>query len=436
MADSLDVAQLCAQLIRFDTTNRGHGDSNGERDAAEFVAGVLADAGIEAKLLERTARRTNVVARVPGTSPELPALLVQGHLDVVPADPAQWARDPFSGAIVDGFVWGRGATDMKDFVAMVLKVLWDWNLQGRRPRRDIVVAFVADEEDRGLDGAEWLVDDHAELFQDCVATISESGAYSYRVRSVTGSPVRLYPIGTAERGTMHMRLTATGRAGHGSRRNDDNAVVKLINALDRLASHEWPVRLTPAVTAFLERTGAALGVSVDLSDVDGTLARLGAAAPLVENTVRNSTRPTMLQAGYKVNVIPSTAQAQVDVRTLPGTEDELLAEIDALLGPGVTREFVAHAPALQAPTDSPWFDAMAAALRAEDPDAVVVPYCMGGGTDAKAFARLGIPGYGFAPLWLPEGYDYRAMAHGVDERVPVQGMQFGARVLDRLLSTI
>jgi acetylornithine deacetylase/succinyl-diaminopimelate desuccinylase-like protein len=278
------------------------------------------------------------------------------------------------------------------------------------------------------------VDEHAGLFDGCGAAIGESGGYSYHVRHASGAPVRLYPIGTAERGTAHLRLTARGRAGHGSRRNDDNAVVKLVGALHRLAAYEWPVRLTPAVTAFLERTGAALGVDVDLSDVDGTLARLGKAAPLVENTVRNSTRPTVLKAGYKVNVIPSVAVAEVDTRTLPGTEHELLDTVDSLLGEGVTREFVYRSSPIQSPVDSPWFDAMAAAITAQDPNAVVVPYCMGGGTDAKAFARLGIPGYGFAPLWLPEDFDYRAMAHGVDERVPVEGLRFGARVLDGFLA--
>lgn len=431
-----DVEELCSRLIRLDTTNYGGGESAGERDAAELVATVLSAAGIESKILERDTRRSNVIARVSGTDTTLPPLLVQGHLDVVPADPAQWSRDPFSGEITDGYVWGRGATDMKDFIAMVLTVLSTWAREDRRPRRDIVLAFVADEEDTGAYGAEWLVNEHPGLFHGCGATISESGGYSYHVTNATGAPVRLYPIGTAERGTAHLRLTATGRAGHGSRRNDDNAVVKLISALDRIAHHDWPIRLTPTVTAFLQRTGAALGVEVDLSDVDATLTRLGKAAPLVENTVRNSTRPTVLKAGYKVNVIPSTAVAEVDTRTLPGTEQELLSTIDALLGPGITREFVYRNPAIQAPVDSPWFDAMAAAIHAQDPDAVVVPYCMGGGTDAKAFARLGIPGYGFAPLSLPEGFDYRAMAHGVDERVPVEGLRFGTRVLDHFLSSV
>jgi len=424
-----DVVDLCSELLRFDTTNRGGGDAVGERDAAEFVAAHLEAVGLRPTLLEPAPRRSNVIARVPGTDPSLPALLVQAHLDVVPADPDEWTVHPFSGELRDGFLWGRGAVDMKDMVAMVLSVVALWSREGRGPRRDIVLAFVADEEDQGAFGAHWLVDNHACYFEGCAAAISESGGYSYR----TGD-TRLYPIGTAERGTSHLRLTARGRAGHGSRRNDDNAVVTLVNALARLAAHRHPVRLTPTVRAFIERTGEALGVEVDLADVDGTLARLGPAAALAESTVRNSTTPTMLSAGYKVNVIPGTASAQVDVRTLPGTVDELMATIDELVGPGVTREYLEHQPPVQAPIDSPWFTAMADALRAEDPEAVVVPYCLGGGTDAKAFSQLGIDCYGFSPLLLPPGYDYRAMAHGVDERVPVEGLRFGTRVLDRFLS--
>jgi len=424
-----DVVDLCASLIRFDTTNRGGGDAEGEREAAEFVAAHLSALGIEPTLFEPAPRRANVVARVPGSDPTLPALLVQAHLDVVPADPTEWTVPPFSGEVRDGYLWGRGSVDMKDMVAMVLSVLSTWSREGRGPERDLVLAFVADEEDQGDFGAQWLVDHRPHLFADCAAAISESGGYSYRV-----GDKRVYPIGTAERGTSHLTLTARGRAGHGSRRNDDNAVVTLANALARLAAYEHPVRLTPTVEAFLLRTGEALGVQVDLDDVDATLARLGPAGALAESTVRNSTTPTMLSAGYKVNVIPGTATARVDVRTLPGTEDELMATIDTLLGPNVTREYLEHLPPVQAPIDSPWFTAMADALRAEDPEAVVVPYCMGGGTDAKAFSTLGIDCYGFAPLLLPEGYPYRAMAHGVDERVPVEGLRFGARVLDHLLS--
>ncbi|WP_026421119.1 M20/M25/M40 family metallo-hydrolase [Actinokineospora inagensis] len=429
------VEELCARMIRFDTTNRGHGQGEGERELAEFVADLLTDAGLKPVLLERAARRSNVVARMSGSRPELPGLLVQMHLDVVPADPDEWSVDPFAGEIRDGYVWGRGAVDMKDMCASVLTVLGRWAAAGRAPERDIVFAFVADEEDTGYYGAHWLVREHAELFEGCVAAIGESGGHTVPVRRSDGALVRIYPVGTAERGTAHLLLTATGRAGHGSRRNDDNAVVKLVDALHRLAGHEWPVVLSPAVEAFIERVGAALGVPVDLSDVDGTIARFGPAAKLVENTVRNSTRPTVLSAGYKVNVIPGVARAQVDTRVLPGTEAALLSEIDKLLGPGVRREFLANQPPVQARVDSPWFDSMAAAVRSQDPAAVVVPYCMGGGTDAKAFSRLGIECFGFAPLLLPEDFDYRAMAHGVDERVPVTGLRFGVEVLDRFLSS-
>lgn len=431
MADPLAeaAAELCARLIRFDTSNFGGGDARGERAIAEHVAGLLTDAGIEPTLLERTPGRSNVIARVAGRDPSLPAVLVQAHLDVVPADPAGWAVPPFAGEIRDGYVWGRGATDMKDMCATVLTVLRDWSVTGRRPARDVVVAFVADEEDVGADGAQWLVKEHAELFDGCAVAISESGGFTHHVDGV-----RLYPVATAERGTAHLRVTAHGRAGHASRRNDDNPVTRLAGALHRVATYRWPVRLTPAVEAFLTRTAAALGTTIDLSDVDEALTRLGAAAALAENTVRAGVTPTVLRAGYKVNVIPASAEALLDVRTLPGIEDDVLATVDDLLGPGVSREFVAHESPVAAPIESPWFTAMADALRAEDPAAVVVPYCMGGGTDAKSFSALGIDCYGFAPLWLPTGFPYRAMAHGVDERVPVAGLGFGVRVLDRFLS--
>ena len=355
---------------------------------------------------------------------------MHAHLDVVPVDASEWSVPPFGGVIRDGFVWGRGAVDMKDMCAMTLAVLRSWPDRDVRPKRDIVVAFVADEEAHGDYGAGWLVDNHPDLFAGCTAGISESGGHTFHV-----GDVRLYPIATGERGTIHLKLTARGRAGHGSRPNDDNAVVTLARALTRIAEYEWPVRMTPPVQAYLEQAGAALGVDVDLDDVDGTLERLGRASVLAAGTVRNTATPTMLDAGYKINVIPSTAHARVDGRALPGTEREFLDTIDSLIGPKVEREILDYTEAVSAPIDSHWFQSMADALRAEDPEAVVVPYCMGGGTDAKAFARLGIAGYGFSPLWIPEDFTLRGMAHGVDERVPVEGLRFGARVLDRFLLT-
>jgi acetylornithine deacetylase/succinyl-diaminopimelate desuccinylase-like protein len=430
------VEELCADLIRFDTTNLGGGESRGEREIAEFVAAHLTDAGLTPTLLERDPGRSNVVARVPGADRALPPLLVHAHLDVVPADPAEWTVPPFAGEIRDGFVWGRGAVDMKDMCATLLTMLSRWSAAGTVPRRDIVLAFVADEEDKGEWGAHWLVDHHPDLFADCAAAIGESGGYTVRAATAAGEPVRLYPVATAERGTSHMKLTATGRAGHGSRRNNDNAVITLINGLSRLAAHTWPVHLTPAVRAFLDAAGPALGIEVDENDIDATLRRLGPAAKIIENTVRNSTTPTVLSAGYKVNVIPGVATGLVDTRILPGTEEDMVAELDRLLGPDITREHLQHQPPVQAPVKSTWFDAMAEALTTFDPEGIVVPFCMGGGTDAKAFAQLDMDCFGFAPLYLPEGFDHRLMAHGVDERVPVEGLRFGVNVLDRFLSTV
>ncbi|NDL59314.1 M20/M25/M40 family metallo-hydrolase [Phytoactinopolyspora mesophila] len=430
----LDVVALASDLIRIDTTNRGGGDCV-ERPAAEYVAQRLEEVGVSATLLESAPGRTNVVARIPGSEPELPGLLVHGHLDVVPADAADWSVHPFSGEVRDGVLWGRGAVDMKNMVAMTLSVVRSWSTAGRQPRRDIVLAFTADEEDTGAYGAGFLADKHPEFFEGCTEGISESGGYTFHANGC-----RLYPIGAAERGTAWLKLTARGTAGHGSKVNRDNAVGALAAAMNRINEYQWPVRLTPTVREALVQIGAALGVKVEPDDagfdVDAVIEQLGPARRLVESTVRNSTNPTMLEAGYKVNVIPGVATGHVDGRVLPGTEDEFEKTIEELTGPRVDWDYYHREVPLSAPVDSPTFAAMVDSLLAEDPDGYVVPYCMGGGTDAKQFSRLGIAGYGFAPLKLPPEFDYGALFHGVDERVPVQALEFGARVLDRFLADV
>ncbi|MFE1846468.1 M20/M25/M40 family metallo-hydrolase [Streptomyces sp. NPDC059515] len=425
-----EVVTFTSDLIRIDTTNRGGGDCR-ERPAAEYAAARLAETGLEPTLLERTEGRTNVVARIEGTDPSADALLVHGHLDVVPAEPADWQVHPFSGEIRDGVVWGRGAVDMKNMDAMILSVVRSWAREGVRPRRDVVVAFTADEEASAEDGSGFLADRHPGLFEGCTEGVSESGAYTFH----DGAGRQIYPVGAGERGTAWLRLTARGRAGHGSKVNRENAVTRLAAAVNRIGAYEWPLRPTPTVRAALRELAGLYGIGTDVTDVDTLLEKLGPAAKLVEATVRNSANPTMLDAGYKVNVIPGTAVAQVDGRYLPGTEDEFRATIDHLTGPDVDWEFVHREVALQAPVDSPTFAAMRAAIGEIAPEGHVVPYCMSGGTDAKQFSRLGITGYGFAPLKLPEGLDYQALFHGVDERVPVEALHFGVRVLDRFLRT-
>ncbi|WP_063753114.1 M20/M25/M40 family metallo-hydrolase, partial [Streptomyces resistomycificus] len=398
-----------------------------DRYAAERLAG----AGLEPTLLERTKGRTNVVARIEGTDPSADALLLHGHLDVVPAEAAAWSVHPFSGEILDGVVWGRGAVDMKNMDAMILAVVRDWARRGVRPRRDIVIAFTADEEASAEDGSGFLADEHPGLFEGCTEGVSESGAFTFH----DGGGREIYPIAAGERGTAWLKLTARGRAGHGSKVNRDNAVTRLAGAIARIGEHEWPLRLTPTVRAALTELAALYGIETDLSDVDALLDKLGPAATLVEATVRNSANPTMLSAGYKINVIPGEAVAQVDGRYLFGAEDEFRATLDHLTGPGVEWEFQHREVALQSPVDSATYARMRAAVEEFAPQGHVVPYCMSGGTDAKQFSRLGITGYGFTPLRLPQGFDYQALFHGVDERVPVEALHFGVRVLDRFLRT-
>ncbi|WP_214103040.1 M20/M25/M40 family metallo-hydrolase [Acrocarpospora catenulata] len=413
-----EAAEICSNLIRFDTTNPGRG----ERPAAEYVAELLAERGIEPIVLESAHRRTNVVARIPGDSPD--ALLIHGHLDVVPAEAAGWKIHPFSGEIADGCVHGRGAVDMKGSLAMTLA----WARQGVRPKRDIVLCFLADEESTGEYGSRFLVDHHPHLFEGCSEAISESGGFT-----VTADGARIYPVALGERGTAWMKVTAHGVAGHGSKPPTDNPVAELARALTHLVEYQWPIRLTPAVATLIESLGRALGTPIDLDDLDAELTRLPpAATALFRGVIRNSANPTMLNAGYKVNVIPETAEAHIDGRFVPGTQEEFLETVDRLLGPKITREFVNLEEAPSAPAEG-IFHELGAALRAEDPAAIPVPYVMSGGTDAKSFARLGIRGYGFAPLELPPSLDYFAMFHGVDERVPVAGLDFGVRVLNHLL---
>ncbi len=432
---------LLRRLIAFDTTNRAPGDAEGELDAARWVSEQLTAAGWHPLLLTHpdAPHRASVVLRVPGRDRSLPGLLVHAHLDVVPAEPEQWRVAPFAGEERDGCVWGRGAVDMKDMCAMTLAVLLAWGRTGQRPRRDVVVAFVADEETDGRFGAQWLVEQHAGLFHGVAAAIGESGGSVEELTHRDGHPVRLARVSAGERGTLHLRLTATGRSGHGSRPHGDNPVLALVDALHRLGHHRWPLHLSELVRAQLQGTADALGHPVDLTSetgVEQALDALGPAAEVARFTVRASTTPTVVQAGYKVNVIPGRATAEVDVRCPPGFQDQLLTALPALVGDRVELEHSVANPPVQAPVDNPWFAAMRAALEAEVPGTVVVPACLGGGTDAKAFSSLGIACYGFAPLTPdPDGRTV-AGVHGVDERVPVASLRGGLRVLTRFLESV
>ncbi|NHC14196.1 M20/M25/M40 family metallo-hydrolase [Motilibacter deserti] len=427
-----EVVSLCSELISIDTSNYGDGSGPGERVAAERVAELLAEVGLEPQVFESDKGRASVVARVEGSDPSrTDALLVHGHLDVVPARPEDWTVHPFAGEVRDGCVWGRGAVDMKDMDAMVLATVRARLREGRRPARPLVLAFLADEEAGGAKGAHFLADNHRDLFEGCTEAISEVGGFSTTVRDR-----RFYLLETAEKGLAWMRLKATGTAGHGSMVHPDNAVTELCAAVARLGEHQWPVRMTDTVRTFLEAVSEETGIELDPQDPSALLQELGAIARIVGATLRNTTNPSVLRAGYKANVVPQEATAEVDGRFLPGYEDEFFATVDELLGPKISREMITHDIAVETPHGGPLWERMEAALLAEDPGARVVPYALSGGTDSKSFTPLGITGYGFAPLRLPAGLDFSGMFHGIDERVPVDALQFGVRVLDRFFDSL
>jgi acetylornithine deacetylase/succinyl-diaminopimelate desuccinylase-like protein len=426
-----EVVGICRDLIRIDTSNYGDHDGPGERKAAEHVASLLDEVGIESTAVEGTPGRTSLLARWGDESSGKPPILLHGHLDVVPAAAEDWQVHPFSGEVRDGYVWGRGAVDMKDFDAMLLSTIRARARAGVLPDRPVVLAFTADEEAGGHHGAQVLVEQHPEWLADCTEAVGEVGGFSATVRGR-----RVYLVEAAEKGMAWMRLTARGRAGHGSMMNHENAVTSLAAAVARVGAYEWPIRLTPTMEVLLASVGELAGVEPTPENAPDLVAEFGGAARMLGAVIRNTANPTQLGAGYKVNVVPTEATAHVDGRFLPGHEDEFFETMRELCGPDIEWDFLSHQQPWEMPYEGDLVDAMSRCLLAEDPDALVAPYLMSGGTDAKHFLRLGMRCYGFAPLRLPDDLDFTALFHGVDERVPTDALEFGARVMDRFLDEL
>ena len=426
-----EAVRICRELIRIDSSNYGDGSGPGERAAAEHVMAELTDVGYDPVLVESEPGRATVLLRIDGEDSSRPALVLHGHTDVVPAEASDWKMDPFGGEEMDGLIWGRGAVDMKDMDAMMLAVLRELKRSGRKPPRDLAVAFFADEEAGGRLGSHWAVDNHPEFFEGATQAISEVGGFSVEIDGR-----RAYLLQTAEKGLAWLKLVADGTAQHGSQVPVDNALVRLAGAVARIGAHAWPQDLTPTVRSLLDGVADLSGTTwheEDPASIHALVASLGSASKFVGATLATTTNPTQLDAGYKANVVPSQASAVVDLRFLPGREDEAMATLRELAGEGVRIEPITTDIGLEAPFSGGLVDAMVAAIDAEDPGARVLPYMLSGGTDNKALSLLGIEGYGFAPLRLPADLDFAGMFHGVDERVPVDAVQFGTRVLDRLL---
>jgi acetylornithine deacetylase/succinyl-diaminopimelate desuccinylase-like protein len=424
---------ILQQLIRLDTTN----PPGNEAAAVHLVKDLVEASGIDAAVYAKDPSRPNLVARVPGTG-DAPPLLLQGHVDVVPTTGQRWEHGPFSGDLVDGFVWGRGALDMKGPVVMMTHALARLAESGRRPAGDILLCVLSDEENRGDYGARFLVEEHSDLFAGVRYCIGEFGGFPFPIGGTT-----FYPIQVAERVGVEFRLVIRGEGGHGSlpRRGATPAKLgKMLVALDR---KRMPVHLVPATRMMIEgmadhTTGMVRGALRSLLDPRraGTVlrlldSRLGALQPLFRNTVS----VTVIHGGDKPNVIPAEIEVILDGRMLPGsTPAQMLAELRAIVGPEPEITYRVDAEPGPDEPDLGLFDLLAAAVRAAQPDAVPVPFLMPAVTDGRWFARLGIQPYGFTPLPLPAGFDFQSVVHAADERVPAAAIERGAGIVYDLLT--
>ncbi len=432
-----EVVDLVSSLIRFDTSNTGElATTKGERECAEWVAAQLQEVGYETAYVESGAPgRGNVFARLKARTPTAaPSCCMATSTSFPPSPPTGvCTRSPEPSRTVT--CGGRGAVDMKDMVGMILAVARQFKAEGIVPPPRPRVRL------RRRRGGRWQVRlpvarrESADLFEGVTEAVGEVGGFSLTVPRPDGTDRRLYLVETAEKGLGWMRLTAKGRAGHGSFLHTDNAVTILAQAVARLGAHTFPLVISDSVAEFLEAAGEETGLDFDPKspDLDGTLAKLGTIANIIGATLRDTANPTMLSAGYKANVIPQTAEAVVDCRILPGRQAEFEAAVDELIGPDVQREWITKLDSYETTFDGHLVDAMNDAILAHDPGARTVPYMLSGGTDAKAFAKLGIRCFGFAPLQLPADLDFSALFHGVDERVPVDALLFGTRVLEHFL---
>ena len=423
-SEQATIAEICSDLIRFDTTNPG----GQERKAAEYVCAFLSDLGIQPDLLELEPNRSNVVARWQGTDSELPALLIQAHLDTVPAQSADWSVDPFGGTIKDGYIWGRGAVDMKDAVAMYLAALRIMKWAGQVPKRDLILAFTADEETGGRLGAEFLVREHPELFEGCGVSIGEVGGFNV---NVDGQPP-IYLISTIDKGIRRYTVRCRGTSGHGSMVTNDNALIRLSGELISISALEHSTHIVDAMRSLVHSISPS---QCDESNYSMELERVGPVSRMLTCGLSNTANVTKIRGGYSENVVPGEAWATLDCRFLPDQEEVLHSELLSVLSDRTELTLDRHTPASVSSAETKWFDWLSQPIMRATPGALVSPFVFSGSTDNKWFSKLGISTYGFTPLHLPCDYDFASMFHGVDERVPISSLEFGVAVLADLFCT-
>jgi acetylornithine deacetylase/succinyl-diaminopimelate desuccinylase-like protein len=426
----LSPAELLQQLIRFDTTN----PPGNEAGCIEFVRNLLADAGIESELYAKVAERPNLIARIEGG--DRPPLLLQGHVDVVTTAGQRWTHSAFSGALVDGYVWGRGAVDMKGPVAMLVSAFVRAKREGTTLPGDVILAVLADEEAGGDVGARFVAEEHAHLFEGVRFALSEFGAFSLEI-----SGRRFYPIQVAEKQICWLKATIRGKGGHGAMVNRGGTMARLARLLRNLDRRRLPIHVTPVVREYVERIAAELPrpkrdlflATLKPRLADGALRAMGEEGRRLEASLRHTVNATIIRASDKINVVPSTIEVELDTRALPGfAPEQVMGEVRDLIGDDVELELIRHDPGPPAP-DLTLYELLAGVLRELDPEGIPVPFMQPGVTDARFFAPLGIQTYGFVPLRLPVDFDFLSVVHAADERVPVSALEFGAEAIFRAL---
>ena len=423
--------ELLQNLIRFDTTN----PPGNEAQCVVYINNLLTGAGFETTVLTKDPNRPNLIARLKGRGAALP-LLLYGHVDVVTTANQDWTHPPFDGKVVDGYVWGRGALDMKGGVAMMLAAFLRAKAEGLAPAGDVVLAILSDEEAGGDHGADYLIRNHAEQFEGIRYAIGEFGGFSMYIAGR-----KFYPIQVAEKQFFWTKATLRGPGGHGAFPARGGTMAKLAQLLQSLEQHRLPVHITPVARQMLESIAAAVpspmnSVFVQLLDpalTDTVLDQLGEQGLMFDALLHNTVNATIVQGGEKINVIPSEIALSLDGRLLPGrTPDNMMAELRQVVGDDVELEPIRHDPGPAEP-DMGLFDTLADIVRQADPDGIPMPLLLVATTDARLFSRLGIHTYGFLPMNLPEEFNFLQLIHAADERIPVESLDFGANAIYKAL---
>jgi acetylornithine deacetylase/succinyl-diaminopimelate desuccinylase-like protein len=426
--------ELLQQLIRFDTTN----PPGNERECVEFVRGLVEDAGVETQLYAKDPARPNLVARLRGTGERAP-LLLQGHVDVVTTATQDWTHPPFGGDLVDGWVWGRGALDMKGGVAMMVAAFLRAARSENKLPRDVILCVLSDEENGGIYGAKFLVEEHPELFEGVEYSLGEFGGFTLELAGR-----QLYPIQVAEKQICWLKARLPGRGGHGAMPQHGGTMARLAKFLRDIDRKRTPIHVTPAARSMIEAIADA--VPRPQRDVirsvlrpkltDRVLPLLGERALTIEALLRNTVNATGVRASDKVNVVPGVVEVDLDCRALPGFgPDDVIREVQELVGDDVELEVLLYDPGPPDPRLDQ-FDALGGILRELEPAAIPIPMLQAGVTDARFFARLGIQNYGFLPLRLPGDFRFTGLIHAANERVPADAIEFGTEAVFRALARV